>query len=216
MTLARRRQERRHGIAVVEVAVVLPLLVALLLGVWEVGRLIMLQNILDNAAREGARIAATAGFFASDNHTDPSSGNTITLNPPSGNGNFEVQQKVLTYLSTAGLDTSKATVKVENLGRVGVKGLGTVTAKSWSYTYPVPSPNTNIGSDPAAAADQLDHLRVTITIPYGSVKYAPTSLFIPQSTTLTAMSDWYSMRNYPLSVSTTIPSKPLQPTDPLP
>ena len=41
----------------VEAAVVLPLLLILMLGVWEVGRMIQVQQVLVNAAREGARLA---------------------------------------------------------------------------------------------------------------------------------------------------------------
>src|SRR5690348_15164963 len=48
----------RDGIAAVEFAVVLPLLFLLLMGAWEVGRLVQVHSILSNAAREGARIAA--------------------------------------------------------------------------------------------------------------------------------------------------------------
>jgi Flp pilus assembly protein TadG len=56
--MRRFRTERRRGVAVVEFAFVAPLLFILLLGLWEVGRLIQLQQTLSNAAREGARIAA--------------------------------------------------------------------------------------------------------------------------------------------------------------
>jgi hypothetical protein len=44
----------------VELACVLPLLVILIVGVWEIGRLIQLQQIMNTAAREGARLAAQA------------------------------------------------------------------------------------------------------------------------------------------------------------
>jgi Flp pilus assembly protein TadG len=42
---------------VVEFALVLPLLMLLLLGMFEFGRVIMVQQVLTNAAREGAREA---------------------------------------------------------------------------------------------------------------------------------------------------------------
>jgi Flp pilus assembly protein TadG len=49
----------RRGVAVVEFAAVVPLLLLLLLGLWEVGRLLQAKQILANAAREGGRQAAT-------------------------------------------------------------------------------------------------------------------------------------------------------------
>jgi Flp pilus assembly protein TadG len=48
-------RERRRGAAVVEFAVILPLLIALLLGVIEYGWLFMVRQTLQNAAREGCR-----------------------------------------------------------------------------------------------------------------------------------------------------------------
>jgi len=52
----RPRCERR-GVAVVEFAVIAPLLFLLLLGIIEFGRLLMVQQLLTNASREGARRA---------------------------------------------------------------------------------------------------------------------------------------------------------------
>ncbi|QEL13988.1 TadE family protein [Limnoglobus roseus] len=59
MMIRRSSPSRRCGVATVEAAVVLSLLlVPVLLGVWEVGRLIYVQQVVTNAAREGARLAA--------------------------------------------------------------------------------------------------------------------------------------------------------------
>ena len=52
-------QTRRAGVATVEFALVLPLLMGLLLGIWEVGRLVQVSQVLANAAREAARQAST-------------------------------------------------------------------------------------------------------------------------------------------------------------
>jgi len=52
-------RERRAGIAAVELAVILPLILTFLLGLWEVGRYVEAQQILVNGAREGARQAST-------------------------------------------------------------------------------------------------------------------------------------------------------------
>ena len=48
----------RDGVATVEFAVCLPLLVLILGGLWQVGRYIEVQQVLWNAAREGARDAS--------------------------------------------------------------------------------------------------------------------------------------------------------------
>jgi Flp pilus assembly protein TadG len=58
MTAARMRREERRGQALVEFALVFPILVLILLGIFEVGRLVFAYNTLGNAAREGARVAA--------------------------------------------------------------------------------------------------------------------------------------------------------------
>jgi len=52
------RDRERRGALVVEAAVVLPLLIIVMLGVWEVGRMIQVKQMLVNSAREGARLAA--------------------------------------------------------------------------------------------------------------------------------------------------------------
>lgn len=59
MIIRRSSPVRRCGVATVEAAIVLSLLlVPVLLGVWEIGRLIYVQQVVTNAAREGARLAA--------------------------------------------------------------------------------------------------------------------------------------------------------------
>src|SRR5262249_28051274 len=52
--------QARRGVAAVELALLVSLfLVPLLLGIWEVGRLVEVQQLLDNAAREAGRQAST-------------------------------------------------------------------------------------------------------------------------------------------------------------
>jgi Flp pilus assembly protein TadG len=83
-----RRSEDRRGAVVVEAAVVLPILLIMMLGIWEVGRIIHVQQILVNSAREGARLAA-GGYVNSTPVTD-------TM----------VKQAVRDYLKAAGLPTA--------------------------------------------------------------------------------------------------------------
>jgi Flp pilus assembly protein TadG len=82
----------RRGTAAVEFGFLAPILVTLLLGIWEVGRLAQVQQVLTNATREGARQAST--------------GQKTTA---------QVQQSVLTYLSNDGITTTGTTVTLTNL-----------------------------------------------------------------------------------------------------
>ena len=52
-------RSRERGAAIVEMAVVAPILIILLLGIWTVARAYNVKNTMDHAVREGARYAAT-------------------------------------------------------------------------------------------------------------------------------------------------------------
>lgn len=82
------RARARRGAIVVEAAVILPVLLVMMLGIWEVGRIIQLQQIISNAAREGARLAAAGKLNGSDV--------TVAM----------VQQDVRDYLTTTGFPTA--------------------------------------------------------------------------------------------------------------
>jgi Flp pilus assembly protein TadG len=58
MTRRFHHTSRRGGTAAVEFALILPVLLLLVLGIWEVGRMVQVQQIISNAAREGGRQAA--------------------------------------------------------------------------------------------------------------------------------------------------------------
>ena len=47
-----------RGLAAVELAFILPILVLFIVGLWEVGRMVEVQQLLTNAAREGGRQAS--------------------------------------------------------------------------------------------------------------------------------------------------------------
>lgn len=59
-------RRRRSGMAVVECAAVLPILAILLVGMFELSRVIKVAEILDDAARRGCRIAVTPGKANAD------------------------------------------------------------------------------------------------------------------------------------------------------
>ncbi|MBI2864299.1 MAG: pilus assembly protein [Chloroflexi bacterium] len=68
MTVRLRKKDNEKGLAAVELALVLPILVMIVLAVLEVGRVLDAWMVATNAAREGARYAAfgeTAGTVTS-------------------------------------------------------------------------------------------------------------------------------------------------------
>lgn len=90
----------RRGVAAAEAAVTLPVVVLLMLGVWEVGRMLEVNAILNNAVRDGARLAA-GGM---------ENGTPVTV--------AMVQQHVQNYMTSAGIPSAAvggSTVTLTNL-----------------------------------------------------------------------------------------------------
>ena len=64
--LCQSSRQRRLGSAVVEFAVVAPIFLLFVFGLIEYGRMVMVEQILTNASREGARVAILEGSTRSD------------------------------------------------------------------------------------------------------------------------------------------------------
>jgi Flp pilus assembly protein TadG len=105
----------RRGVAALEAALLVPLVLFLLLGVWEVGRMANVSQIINNAAREGARQAAT-GLLT----------------------NVQVQQAVLNYLNNAGIPTQNATVTVTDLTNSGTDATQATQMDQMQVTITLP------------------------------------------------------------------------------
>ena len=59
-------RKKRRGAAVVEFAFVAPVFILLVFGMIEFGRMVMVQQIITNATREGARLSVVDGSTISD------------------------------------------------------------------------------------------------------------------------------------------------------
>ena len=97
-------RRNRRGAAVVEFAMVAPLLFLLIFGLIEFGRVVMVQQVLTNGAREGARV----GVLDDSTKTD-------------------VQNTVNTYLSAAMITGATVTVTPDPLSNAGYGDAVTVT-----------------------------------------------------------------------------------------
>ena len=60
---------RQKAQAIVELALILPILLLLLMGIVELGRIFMAQHTITNATREGARIGSLPSSTTSDAHS---------------------------------------------------------------------------------------------------------------------------------------------------
>jgi Flp pilus assembly protein TadG len=119
------------GMAIVEFAMITPILAVLLFGITEFGFAFYRQQIITSSAREAAR----AGIRASD---------------PQLSG-AEVKGKALTYLSNAGLDATEASISVS--GAAGGTGDALTVQVDYPTNFSVLS--SLIGSKAGAVKDRI-------------------------------------------------------------
>jgi Flp pilus assembly protein TadG len=98
MPCNRQRRRGRRGTYAVEFALVFPVLVLFMFAVFEYGRFLMARQVLDNAAREGARVAACNPGFKQDPNSGAFTVQTLTT--------ADIQNTVINYL--AGQDFQNA------------------------------------------------------------------------------------------------------------
>lgn len=91
---------RRGGAAAVETCVIMLVVVPVLIGLWEMGRVVQVEQIISNAAREGARMAAQGNTI---NSTGDPTKIFNTVAPPNTAKVPNVKAAVMQYLSGAGL-----------------------------------------------------------------------------------------------------------------
>jgi Flp pilus assembly protein TadG len=105
----------RRGTAAVEMACVLPLLVTLLLGTWEMGRYVEVQQIVCDAAREGGRQASSGQMT-----------------------NAQVVTAVTNYVKIAGLPTADLVVTISDLTNPGLDASTAVALDQIKVTVSIP------------------------------------------------------------------------------
>lgn len=198
------RLRGRGGVAAMEFAVCLPVIVLLLFGIWEVGRMTEVQAVMVNAAREGSRQASTGEDAIA----------VITQSIY-----VYLQQAEPTALPSGGIvdpsnkasDASGAVSQKVTLGNAAGKELFTLTF--WNQT-------DSSRNDPTTAS-QMDKFQVTVSLPFDNVKWHGTAVHVDPTTKtvttdpnaynitgvqrLSATVAWYSMRDTPIVISTALP-----------
>ncbi|MGH2395070.1 MAG: TadE/TadG family type IV pilus assembly protein [Candidatus Limnocylindria bacterium] len=111
-TPLRSRAREERGQSLVEFAIALPLLLAIVIGIFEFGRAWNVRQVVTNAAREGARVAVIPT-----------------------NDDQDVEDAVTNYLTQANLDPALATVTYENVGLGGTYGDPTTVNLSYPYEF---------------------------------------------------------------------------------
>jgi Flp pilus assembly protein TadG len=109
MAMTRARWRSDCGAELIEFALIAPLLILLLAGIFDFGMMFRTFEAVTNAAREGARVGVLPGYAAED-----------------------VEDRVDAYLAASGL-TGQYTVEVVNTPVT--TGAGTFTARAVTVTY---------------------------------------------------------------------------------
>ena len=171
-------RRRRRGVAAVEFACIVPLLLLLLVGIWELGRIIHVQIIMNNAARDGARLAAQANIVNT-------TGAYTQIHFDTGTPN--VVDSIKAYLTAAGIsDLTNLVIELQFVEPATAGG---------------PTP-TATNADPYLGVKN-QRFRVKVSIPYDNVRWTSLSLINPS--TLTAEVYWQCLVDDPFTVNTTLP-----------
>lgn len=204
--LRRHTPARRAGTATVELALVmLTIIIPLILGLWEMGRYVQVQQMVANSAREGARMAAQALTVNAQGGTTQI---VTNVTPPNAAQQPNVKAAVMQYLAGVGLRN----VRYEDVD------------VTFAFQPPVggdpPLINPVAGATEPYQGVQNQRFRVTVRItdevspgvlkPAGSrplrERVLWTTLGFVRPNTVYYQVDWVMMVDLPFTVNATVPS----------
>lgn len=188
-TTKEKAKTQRQGAAALEFALCLPIIVLILLGIWETGRIAQVSNILWNGARESARDASL------------------------GQDNLQiVASNLLTYLQSAqpgsfgqGHSTTlKAPVISLPANTTGFTCWdNTANQELFTLTFTdLTSPST---TDPTGM-QKLDRYEIGVQVPYSTIGWN-TLARVSGVNRITVVVDWASMRDAPFQISPVLPAQ---------
>ncbi len=183
----------RRGVAAVELGLVFMFFVIpLMIGIWEVGRLVQVQQIVSNATREGARLSAQA-------YTINSSGTPTQIKVTVGSVN--VKDAVYAYLYAAGLTNLQSSDVTVTFAFTSVR-----------TTDYVPTSTDPVGTSYPAGTSPPDPcfgekgmtFTVTVSIPWDKVRWVNLGLINPTTVTFTV--SWQMLTDERFQVNTMLPT----------
>lgn len=181
--------DRRCGVAAVEFALCLPLILLLMLGMWEVGRIAQVSNVLSNAAREAARDASL------------------------GQDNLQtVASNSLTYLQSAmpetfvpGHSTSIQAPTISLPANTTGYTCWDNTANQELFTITFADITTAGNTDPTMM-QKLDHYKIGIQVPYTTVRWNAL-IQITSISRIYITVDWACMLDAPFQITPSLPAQ---------
>jgi hypothetical protein len=167
----------RPGVAAVEVAAVTTfLLVPLMIGVWEIGRLVQVKQVVSTSAREGARRAAQ-GYTINELG--------IPTQVMVDSGSTSVKDAVYQSLLAAGFtNLQKSDIQV-------------------SFEFLAPRSDGAIPTEPYLG-EKGQPFKVTVTVPWEKVRWINLGILHPEEVTFTVT--WRMLISDKFTVEDTLPS----------
>lgn len=170
----------RRGVAAIELGFVTMMFVApMVIAIWEVGRLIHVQQVVANSAREGARLAAQGFTIKTD-------GTTVQIHKATGSPN--VKDVVCDYLRAAGFTNLQASDVTVN----------------FAFTTPKLTP-PNVGSLPAEPymGEKGQTFTVSVSIPWSKVRWIDMGMLQPTEVKFTVT--WRMMIDDAFTINEDLP-----------
>jgi hypothetical protein len=180
---------RRHATASVEFAVCAPLMFTILLGLFEVGRMTEVQNVVWNSAREGARDASVG------------QANLLTV---ANNVQLYLQSAEPTAFGQGHSTTMKAPTISLPANTYGYMCWDS-TANRELFTITFTDVTNPLVTDPSAMA-QLDVYQIGIQYPYATVGWLPVAKITGVSRLYVSVK-WAAMVDSPFAIAPYLPAQ---------
>lgn len=132
------RRPRERGQAIIELALTLPLLLLVVMGIFDFGLMFQRYEVVTNAAREGARVGVLPNYTTAN-----------------------AQFRALQYLDVGGLGGASVTTRTP-CGGAEVPGSRCVSARLNSTTIPASGPNPAITLNEIIVTVEYDHGHVFV------------------------------------------------------